>query len=164
MRIKRTLASRASGFRDFAPARPYSAKRARSRGLYPMPSLGRQILRGLRPSPLAIRACACFLNPDDVLLKATCAQRPILGDSGPLQWSKKAKMSAQILKVIPLSFIVCRFVLKLRLVPGIPQRTTSTARMMNIGLLGALNRNVQREFDTSRKDTHWGRRKLKRDE
>jgi hypothetical protein len=73
-------------------------------------------------------------------------------------------MSARILKVIPLSFIVCRFVLKLRLVPGIPQRTTSTARMMNIGLLRALNRNVQREFDTSRKDTHWGRRKLKRDE
>jgi len=25
--------------------------------------------------------------------------------------------------------------------------------MMNIGLLGALNRNVQREFDTSRKET-----------
>ena len=31
-----------------------------------------------------------------------------------------------------------------------------------IGLLRALNLNVQREFDTSRKDTHWGRRKLKR--
>jgi hypothetical protein len=31
-------------------------------------------------------------------------------------------MSAQILKVIPPSFIVCRFVhQKLRLVPGIPQ-------------------------------------------
>jgi hypothetical protein len=44
-------------------------------------------------------------------------------------------------------------VLKLRLVPGIPQRITSTARMMNIGLLGVLNRNVQREFDTSRKET-----------
>jgi hypothetical protein len=43
------------------------------------------------------------------------------------------------------------------------QRTTSTARMMNTGLLRALNRNVQREFDTSPKDTHWGRRKLKRD-
>ena len=26
----------------------------------------------------------------------------------------------------------------------------------------ALNRNVQREFDTSRKDTHWGRRRLAR--
>ena len=36
--------------------------------------------------------------------------------------------------------------------------------MARIGLLRALNRNVQREFDTSRKDTHWGRRKLKRDE
>jgi len=36
--------------------------------------------------------------------------------------------------------------------------------MARIGLLRALHRNVQREFDTSRKDTHWGRRKLKRDE
>jgi hypothetical protein len=36
--------------------------------------------------------------------------------------------------------------------------------MARIGLLRALNRNVQREFDTSRKDTHRGRRKLKRDE
>ena len=36
--------------------------------------------------------------------------------------------------------------------------------MARIGLLRALNLNVQREFDTSRKDTHWGRRKLKRDE
>src|SRR5258708_33552039 len=33
-----------------------------------------------------------FLNPDDVSLsKAAAAQGPILGDSGPLQWSKKAK-------------------------------------------------------------------------
>jgi hypothetical protein len=36
--------------------------------------------------------------------------------------------------------------------------------MARIGLLRALNLNVQREFDTSRKDTHWGQRKLKRDE
>jgi len=36
--------------------------------------------------------------------------------------------------------------------------------MARIGLLRALNLNVQREFDTSRKDTHCGRRKLKRDE
>src|SRR5450432_488615 len=33
-----------------------------------------------------------------------------------------------------------------------------------IGMLRALNRNVERVFDSSRKDTHWGRRKLKRDE
>jgi len=32
-----------------------------------------------------------------------------------------------------------------------------------IGMLRALNRNVVREFDSSRKDTHWGRRKLARD-
>ena len=36
--------------------------------------------------------------------------------------------------------------------------------MARIGLLRAFNLNVQREFETSRKDTHWGRRKLKRDE
>jgi len=36
--------------------------------------------------------------------------------------------------------------------------------MARIGILRALNRHVQREFNPSRKDTHWGRRKLKRDE
>src|SRR5882724_9285436 len=34
--------------------------------------------------------------------------------------------------------------------------------MARIGILRALNRHVQREFNPSRKDTHWGRRKLKR--
>jgi hypothetical protein len=33
-----------------------------------------------------------------------------------------------------------------------------------IGMLRALNRNVERVLDQSRKDMHWGRRKLKRDE
>jgi hypothetical protein len=32
-----------------------------------------------------------------------------------------------------------------------------------IGVMRALNRHVVREFDSSRKDLHWGRRKLKRD-
>jgi hypothetical protein len=32
-----------------------------------------------------------------------------------------------------------------------------------IGVLRALNRNVERMFGPSRKDTHWGKRKLKRD-
>ena len=33
-----------------------------------------------------------------------------------------------------------------------------------IGMLRALNRNVERVFNSSSKDTHWGKRKLKRDE
>ena len=33
-----------------------------------------------------------------------------------------------------------------------------------IGMLRALNRHVERVVDPSRKDTHWGKRKLKRDE
>jgi hypothetical protein len=33
-----------------------------------------------------------------------------------------------------------------------------------IGVMRALNRNVERVFDPSRKDHHWGRRKLARDE
>jgi hypothetical protein len=33
-----------------------------------------------------------------------------------------------------------------------------------IGIMRALNRGYFREFNPSRKDTHWGRRKLKRDE
>jgi hypothetical protein len=32
-----------------------------------------------------------------------------------------------------------------------------------IGVMRALNRHVEREFNPSRKDTHWGRRKLARD-
>ena len=33
-----------------------------------------------------------------------------------------------------------------------------------IGVLRALNRNVERTFNLSRKDTHWGQRTLKRDQ
>jgi hypothetical protein len=32
-----------------------------------------------------------------------------------------------------------------------------------IGIMRALNRHVERVFDPSRKDKHWGRRKLSRD-
>src|SRR5258708_3672232 len=38
---------------------------------------------------------------------------------------------------------------------------TMLARM---GVMRALNRHVERVFDPSRKDHHWGRRKLKRDQ
>jgi hypothetical protein len=33
-----------------------------------------------------------------------------------------------------------------------------------IGVMRALNRHVERVFNPDRKDTHWGKRKLKRDE
>ena len=33
-----------------------------------------------------------------------------------------------------------------------------------IGVMRALNRHVEREFKPDRKDPHWGRRKLKRDQ
>ena len=33
-----------------------------------------------------------------------------------------------------------------------------------IGVMRALNRHVERVFDPSRKDKHWGRRKLARDD
>ena len=36
--------------------------------------------------------------------------------------------------------------------------------MARIGVMRALNRGYVREFDSSRKDTHWGKRKLKRDQ
>ena len=35
--------------------------------------------------------------------------------------------------------------------------------MARIGVMKALNRGHVREFDTTRKDHHWGKRKLKRD-
>ena len=34
--------------------------------------------------------------------------------------------------------------------------------MARIGIMRALNRDYVREFNSSRKDTHWGKRKLKR--
>ena len=36
--------------------------------------------------------------------------------------------------------------------------------MARIGLMKALNRHVERVFNPERKDTHWGKRKLKRDQ
>jgi hypothetical protein len=33
-----------------------------------------------------------------------------------------------------------------------------------VGMLRGLNRNVERVFNPDRKDTHWGKRRLKRDE
>jgi hypothetical protein len=36
--------------------------------------------------------------------------------------------------------------------------------MARIGMLRALNRNAERTFNPDRKDTHWGKRKLKRDQ
>jgi hypothetical protein len=36
--------------------------------------------------------------------------------------------------------------------------------LARIGVMKALNRGHVREFDSSRKDTHWGKRKLKRDQ
>jgi hypothetical protein len=33
-----------------------------------------------------------------------------------------------------------------------------------VGIMRALNRHVERVFDVSRKDHHWGKQKLKRDE
>src|SRR3984885_9074782 len=40
-------------------------------------------------------------------------------------------------------------------------RPTMFAR---IGMMRALNRNVERVFNSDRKETHWGKRKLKRDQ
>jgi hypothetical protein len=37
------------------------------------------------------------------------------------------------------------------------------AMMARIGIMRALNRHVVREFNPDRKETHWGKRKLKRD-
>ena len=36
--------------------------------------------------------------------------------------------------------------------------------MARIGVMKALNRHVERVFNTERKDHHWGKRKLKRDQ
>ena len=42
--------------------------------------------------------------------------------------------------------------------------TGGPTMLARIGVMRALNRGHVREFDRSRKDPHWGRRKLKRDQ
>ena len=41
---------------------------------------------------------------------------------------------------------------------------TGPTMMARIGIMRALNRHVERVFDPSRKEKHWGKRKLSRDE
>jgi hypothetical protein len=61
-----------------------------------------------------------FFNPDDLSLsKAASAQGPILGDSGPLQWSKKAKTECP--NPNSHSYLTASVHQKLGLVAGIPQ-------------------------------------------
>ena len=36
--------------------------------------------------------------------------------------------------------------------------------LARIGVMKALNRHVERVFNSARKETHWGKRKLKRDQ
>jgi hypothetical protein len=38
-----------------------------------------------------------------------------------------------------------------------------TTMFARIGIMRALNRHVERVFNSNRKDTHWGKRKLARD-
>jgi hypothetical protein len=47
---------------------------------------------------------------------------------------------------------------------GLPFPEAASDSFARIGVMRALNRHVERVFDTSRKDKHWGKRKLKRDE
>jgi hypothetical protein len=42
--------------------------------------------------------------------------------------------------------------------------TGGPTMLARIGVMRALNRHVERVFNPDRKDTHWGKRKLKRDE
>ena len=42
--------------------------------------------------------------------------------------------------------------------------TGGPTMLARIGVMRALNRHVERVFNPDRKDTHWGKRKLKRDQ
>jgi hypothetical protein len=42
--------------------------------------------------------------------------------------------------------------------------TTGPTMLARIGVMRALNRHVERVFNPDRKETHWGKRKLKRDQ
>jgi hypothetical protein len=42
--------------------------------------------------------------------------------------------------------------------------TGAPTMLARIGVMRALNRHVERVFNSDRKETHWGKRKLKRDQ
>jgi hypothetical protein len=42
--------------------------------------------------------------------------------------------------------------------------TGAPTMLARIGIMRALNRHVERVFNSDRKETHWGKRKLKRDQ
>ncbi len=62
--------------------------------------------------------------------------------------------------------------LRIQRLPGISQRAEAntyadradTDAYARIGIMRALNRHVERVFNPDRKDHHWGRRKLARDQ
>ena len=48
--------------------------------------------------------------------------------------------------------------------PDAGGRTAWTNHVRRIAIMKTLNRHVERVFNPERKDTHWGNRKLKRDQ
>jgi hypothetical protein len=42
-----------------------------------------------------------------------------------------------------------------------PSRASGPTMFARIGVMRALNRHVERVFNSNRKDTHWGKRKVK---
>jgi hypothetical protein len=46
----------------------------------------------------------------------------------------------------------------------LPPDVRNAVMIARVGVMRALNRHVERVFNPDRKDTHWGKRKLKRDQ
>jgi hypothetical protein len=57
----------------------------------------------------------------------------------------------------------CQLLIRPRTIWVLPLLSSNAPMFARIGIMRALNRNVVREFDSHRKDPHWGRRKLNRD-
>ena len=104
-----------------------------------------------------------FLNPDDMSLKAASVQRatsPIVPPKGrPLVTLKDAANYIQKLPKAEQDLDEWQAAVEALLLVVELNGPTMMAR---IGMLRALNRRLVREFDSSH--THWGKRKLKRDQ
>jgi hypothetical protein len=98
------------------------------------------------------------------LLVKNVSDRPILitwnaGDSSRLRLAKDQSARGIMRGITAL------VVEQARLVRNLVEHRDSRHRLSaRIGVMRALNRHDVREFNTDRKDTHWGKRKLKRDE
>jgi hypothetical protein len=91
------------------------------------------------------------------------AEPIVLLDGWRQAWHPCARLSLTSLRPSPHPTAACRLSLTAAELLTKAGRTRRPSRFARIATLRAINRHVERVLDPTRKDTHWGRRKLARD-